>query len=229
MKKATVMEQSTQTILLNNGGSLQKNGRIELGAGTIYPISSGPNIAAVLPSGTVWIPTTGSVAIPVGATISIINTATGAQVSTFTASENALLTESGVIISISTGLSIVHISPNGGVVPGPPSPVVPNNCKNTSAGMYIILSQGGFEGAKAVCAKNKMVPANIDIFNFEVASNLLNSCGGLNSKVFVGSYWLNTYGGQCLALWSGSTPGGGAIAVPVTCHANIPILCQAAV
>ena len=120
----------------------------------------------------------------------------------------------------------------------PSKPLFACPCK-PRRGLVIINSKLPFHQAECACQQLGLELANVDIFNFIKLSDLANECLGPNSFAWINSWNDDSYRKQygcrngrkhckrnCLAFWTGSTDGTGAIAVPRSCHERRQVVCR---
>lgn len=99
-------------------------------------------------------------------------------------------------------------------------------CTQTNLGLHVVTTPVGRAEAVDACTVLGIVPADINIYNFDVATALVFGCVGAFKAAWIGSYWQNTYSGSCLALYTGNAVPGGAISVPASCTDPLPVVCQ---
>jgi len=99
-------------------------------------------------------------------------------------------------------------------------------CASSSNGLFVTKDSYSFKDGIQMCLQAKMRPANINIFNFDQATQLAFNCSGPFSATYLASYWQNTYNNTCLALYTGVSTPGAAISVPASCATAFPFLCQ---
>lgn len=94
------------------------------------------------------------------------------------------------------------------------------------AGLRIIMSKFAWRDAQAACQKHGLQLAKLTTPLFLDATTLLYECLGARARVWIASWWGDTYGGACLELEGGDAPTGGSINVPASCSDPISVLCQ---
>ncbi len=99
-------------------------------------------------------------------------------------------------------------------------------CDHSASGLTVIQSPSPFIGAADMCQSIGKELANITVYNFNAATQLVFDCVGPSRHAFIRSYWGNTYQNSCLALYSGSAAPGGAVSVPADCFEASPAICQ---
>lgn len=83
-----------------------------------------------------------------------------------------------------------------------------------------------YANAEHACQSFGMKLADVDVFNFNDATQVVFGCGGPSSAAYIKSYWGNTYDHSCLALYTGNAAPGGAISTVMNCNKKLPVLCQ---
>ncbi len=101
-------------------------------------------------------------------------------------------------------------------------------CSLTELGLHVVTTPVSRAVGTDACTVLGMVPADINIYNFEAATRLVFNCVGAFKAAWIGSYWDNTYNDTCLALYTGNAVPGGAISVPASCTDPLPVICQRA-
>lgn len=99
-------------------------------------------------------------------------------------------------------------------------------CCLSLSGLTMIDTPVPFAGAEHACRTFGMKLADVDVFNFNEATQVVFGCGGPNSAAYIKSYWGNTYDNSCLALYTGNAVPGGAISTVMNCGKKLPVLCQ---
>jgi hypothetical protein len=108
-------------------------------------------------------------------------------------------------------------------------PCPPVNCEVCPfqlGDLFLLRDKVPFFKAECACREKGGVLAALDGFNFVNATNVQFNCIGPNSYSWIKSWNTDNYGHSCLALFTGSTPGGGAVAVPISCNNRVSVLCQ---
>ena len=97
-------------------------------------------------------------------------------------------------------------------------------------GLVLIESRVPFHQAECACKLLGLHLANVDTFNYLHISSLGNECLQENSHAWIRSWNNDTYTSDtvkgCLAYFTGSTDGAGAVAVPAACGEYKPVVCQ---
>lgn len=101
-----------------------------------------------------------------------------------------------------------------------------NTCTIKDSEFTLLLDGGNGEDVNMMCQSIGKTGADINSFNFELATNTTFGCLGGFSSAYIYSYWGNNYGGFPLALYTGNDLPGGAIAPPLTPNLTLPYLCQ---
>lgn len=99
-------------------------------------------------------------------------------------------------------------------------------CPSSAKGLYVTSTLQSWDDGAAICLQANLQPANINIFNFDIATQVAFNCSGQFSATYIGAYWQNTYNGTCLALYTGVATPGAAISVPDSCDNKLAFMCQ---
>ena len=99
-------------------------------------------------------------------------------------------------------------------------------CCYSQGGLTLVDTPVPFCEAEAACRAFGMKLADVDVYNFNAATQVVFGCGGQFASAYIKSYWGNTYHDSCLALYTGSAAPGGSISTPVNCDKHMPVLCQ---
>lgn len=108
----------------------------------------------------------------------------------------------------------------------PCPPVNCEVCPFQSGDFFILRDKVPFFKADCACREKGGVLAKLDSFNFANATEVQFNCNGPNSYSWIKSWNTDNYDHSCLALFTGSTPGGGAVSVPISCNNHVSVLCQ---
>jgi hypothetical protein len=132
---------------------------------------------------------------------------------------------------LSAGTSLIKTtvieSANGGAFVASLSTASSKFCGFTASGLFVTSQALDYTLGSEICLQAGLQPADINILNFDVATQLAINCSGPFSSTYIGSYWRNKYQNSCLELYTGNTAPGGAIAVPVSCQGERHFMCQA--
>lgn len=96
-------------------------------------------------------------------------------------------------------------------------------CQND---LFAIIENQRGNCRRAACESLNMKIGEITHENFMIAAGFLFQCLGPLKKTWIGSYNGDEYDGYCIALYTGNTGAGGAIAAPNSCNDSLPVLCQ---
>jgi hypothetical protein len=216
---------STVTIRLSGGGVLYINDGDILFSGETTVTFSENAYAVRVGAGAAYNAATGGVAVSAGQTIAVVGPVTGAVISTYVPGVDVIVLPSGRIVSASTGQLVARILPDGGVIVVPPLPPIPDSCR--SGALVVLPARGGYSRAVEACTTFDGTPVDVTAANVGAVTDLVVACGGLGKHAFIGGWQGIDYGaGVCLAVWSGSTAGSGAVAVARDCVKSTPIVCD---
>lgn len=100
-------------------------------------------------------------------------------------------------------------------------------CTVPNSNFSVVTSPGiSWTNISIGCAALGKVPADITIYNFVEAVNTVDVCLGVDSFALIGSYWDNNYDETPLALYTGSSLGGGSINPIKDPLGQYPYMCQ---
>lgn len=132
-----------------------------------------------------------------------------------------------------TGVGAISLIPRRKPHPHPcpkpcpkPCPGPKHKCCRGRKGFHVIKKPMSFEKAEHACRAMGMRLAEIDIHNFNVATEIALDCSGRFSSSWIRSWNGDKYPGACLTLDTGVAAPGGAITTPRSCHQAHPTICQ---
>ena len=99
-------------------------------------------------------------------------------------------------------------------------------CPKEFGELFVVNDEVPFYSADCACKAKGGRLAQVSSANFNNAVSAVFECVGPNKHAWVESWNGDNYNNACLALYTGSQPGGGSIAVPLSCESKVPILCQ---
>ena len=98
-------------------------------------------------------------------------------------------------------------------------------CCYSQSGLTLVDTPVAHCDAEAACRSFGLKLADVDVYNFNAATQVVFGCGGQFASAWIKSYWGNTYQNSCLALNTGVMAPGGSINTP-NCGSHKPVLCQ---